>query len=212
MIRYNTATNRTDNANNRDRAGFTFPLKFQPGSGWTYGVGIDWAGLIVEAVTQQKLEDYMHEHIWSPANMTSTSFYPNKLSQQEKATMTMRADPTSPLTPGEAPITDDNEVNSGGSGLWSTAQDYVNFMTALLQGKLFKKPESTMQQMWTPQLDDNSHLMGVFDSFFHDFFCPEYPIGLAANYALAGAVNMEDLPGKRKKGSVMWSGMPNLHW
>ena len=154
----------------------------------------------------------MQEHIWSPSNMTSTSFYPKKLSQQKKATMTMRADSTASLTACQAPIADDNEVNSGGSGLWSTAQDYVNFMTALLQGKLFEKPASTMQEMLTPQLDDNSHLMDVFDSDFHDSFCPEYPKRLPANYALAGAVNMEDLPGKRRKGSVMWSGMPNLHW
>ena len=211
MIRYSTAIKRTASANDRSRAGFTFPLKFQPGSGWVYGVGIDWAGLVIEAITNQKLEQYMEQHIWAPANMKSTSFYPEKLSQP-RATMAMRADPTGPLTPSQAPIAEKNEVNSGGSGLWSTAADYVKFLTALLQRKLFEKQESSLQELFAPQLDDTSHLMGTFDSFLHDMFCPEFPKGSPANYALAGAVNMEDLPGKRKKGSVMWSGMPNLHW
>lgn len=51
------------------------PLLFEPGEAWTYGVGVDWAGQMVERVNDnQKLGDYMQEHIWGPLGMESTSF------------------------------------------------------------------------------------------------------------------------------------------
>lgn len=41
--------------------GFTAPLKFQPGDGWVYGVGIDWAGHVVQTISGLPLEDYMEK-------------------------------------------------------------------------------------------------------------------------------------------------------
>ncbi len=42
------------------------PLMFDPGERWEYSVGIDWAGLAVEAATGEKLGDYMAEHVFAP--------------------------------------------------------------------------------------------------------------------------------------------------
>jgi CubicO group peptidase (beta-lactamase class C family) len=54
--------------------GFTAPLKFQPGDGWVYGVGIDWAGHIVQTISGLSFEDYMEKHILKPLGMSSTTF------------------------------------------------------------------------------------------------------------------------------------------
>lgn len=51
------------------------PIMFEPGEGWTYGVGLEWAGQMVERVNgNQRLRDYMQEHIWGPLGMKYTSF------------------------------------------------------------------------------------------------------------------------------------------
>ncbi|KKY30772.1 putative beta-lactamase transpeptidase-like protein [Diaporthe ampelina] len=43
-------------------------------------------------------------------------------------------------------------------------------------------------------------------------FAPEYPVGMPSNFAFGGMLNLEDIPGKRKAGSMMWSGVANSHW
>jgi hypothetical protein len=37
------------------------PLLFDPGTGWEYGIGIDLAGKVVEAVTGKTLETYFRQ-------------------------------------------------------------------------------------------------------------------------------------------------------
>ena len=53
-------------------AALNVPLIFGPGERWEYGVGIDFAGKAVEAVTGQKLGRYMKENIFDPLGMKDT--------------------------------------------------------------------------------------------------------------------------------------------
>ncbi len=52
----------------------TTPLLFDPGARWQYGIGIDWAGKMVEAVTGRKLGQVMHDDLFGPLGMDSTGF------------------------------------------------------------------------------------------------------------------------------------------
>lgn len=173
---------------------------------------IQWAGFIVEALTNQTLEVYMQENIWKPCGMSSTTFFVAKRPDlaKHRAAMGMRATPRGPLVSGKEDVPEEPEKCSGGSGLYGCASDYAKFLSALVKGELLN--ESSIKQLFEPQLPDNAHLQAVCDSPWHDALCPEFPVGLKVNYALGGAVNMEDVPEKRRKGSLMWSGMPNLHW
>lgn len=36
----------------------------EPGEHWTYGTSIDWLTLVVEAVSDQSIEDYFQQHIF----------------------------------------------------------------------------------------------------------------------------------------------------
>ena len=47
-------------------AALTTPMVFDPGERWEYGTGIDFAGKMVEAVTGQKLGQYMQDNLLSP--------------------------------------------------------------------------------------------------------------------------------------------------
>lgn len=41
-------------------------MTFQPGEDWGYGVSMDWAGKVLEAVTGQSLGQYSKENIFDP--------------------------------------------------------------------------------------------------------------------------------------------------
>ncbi|KAG9195851.1 hypothetical protein G6011_00972 [Alternaria panax] len=56
---------------------FNFPLMFEPGSSWTYGPGIDYAGLVVERISGLTLEDYMKKNLWVPLGITDITFFPS---------------------------------------------------------------------------------------------------------------------------------------
>lgn len=68
------ATGRTSSSLDQTREGWSTPLKFRPSQSWQYGSGIDWAGLVLEKVTGQRLEAYMSEKIFKPLNMKETTF------------------------------------------------------------------------------------------------------------------------------------------
>ncbi len=54
------------------------PLIYDPGSSYTYSIGIDWAGFFLERRTGQSLEEYMQENLFKPCGATTLSFYPKK--------------------------------------------------------------------------------------------------------------------------------------
>ncbi len=55
-------------------AALSIPLVFDPGERWDYGIGIDWAGKAVEAVSGQRLGAYMQQNLLQPLGMTDTGF------------------------------------------------------------------------------------------------------------------------------------------
>jgi CubicO group peptidase (beta-lactamase class C family) len=57
-----------------ENAALTTPLLFDPGERWEYGINLDWVGKIVEAVSGQRLGDYLQHNIFAPLGMHSTSF------------------------------------------------------------------------------------------------------------------------------------------
>src|SRR3954466_6410288 len=69
---WNADMDRYLNVMNLPRAGsgkniaLTTPLAFDPGARWEYGISIDWAGKMVEAVSGQRLGEYMRQNIFEP--------------------------------------------------------------------------------------------------------------------------------------------------
>ena len=50
------------------------PLMFDPGERWEYGINIDWAGKMVEAVSGKRLGEYLQQNLFGPLGMDSTAF------------------------------------------------------------------------------------------------------------------------------------------
>ncbi|CAN9091177.1 unnamed protein product [Alternaria alternata] len=53
------------------------PLVHQPGEGWEYGLGIDWAGKVLERATGRTLEEYCQEKIYAPLGLKNVSMKPH---------------------------------------------------------------------------------------------------------------------------------------
>ncbi|KAF1815560.1 esterase [Eremomyces bilateralis CBS 781.70] len=220
LLRWSEAVGRQNHMWEGSMRGYTHPLLFQPGTSWGYGPGIDWAGQAIEKVTGLSLEDYMQANIWSKLGAKHTTFHPELRPagdlppQQEMGLRPGGPKGTAPLGPGpiimDYPLKDD----LGGIGLFSTAADFVRLLTALVNGGSPLLGEEATQELFRPQLDKATRkdmlmplgartrrVLGVED------FQEE-----KADYCLAGTTTMEDLPGRRKKGSASWAGFPNLHW
>jgi len=65
ILRYQEATGTPGIISCQDRA-LTTPLLFDPGERWEYGINIDWAGKMVEAVSGQKLGAYLKANLFEP--------------------------------------------------------------------------------------------------------------------------------------------------
>ena len=109
------------------------PLEFEPGERWLYSTSTDWLGRLVEKVSGQPLEDYFRQRIFTPLGMGDTSYFVPKDKEARLVTVnrrqpdgTLAKDSVQPPTSGFTPI--------GGGGLSSTANDYVRFTRALLNG------------------------------------------------------------------------------
>ncbi|PHH78277.1 hypothetical protein CDD83_3999 [Cordyceps sp. RAO-2017] len=215
LIKWSAKVGRTAINLDWSRQGFTTPLMFAPGHGWLYGTSLDWAGLVLEQLTGQRLSQYMQAHIFDPLDMKDTGFWPEQLPHTASRTVPSahRDTRTRRLEPVKPPMPREHEMESGGAGLFTTANDYARFLCALLGGRLVG--EATVQEMFAPQLSEKQAAMLQATERQRGrqaAFAPEFPPGLRLDHGLGGLLNMEEAPGKRRKGSLLWMGMCNSRW
>jgi CubicO group peptidase (beta-lactamase class C family) len=197
------------------------PLLFEPGEGWAYSTGIDWAGVMVSRVSGRSLEDYMQENIWRPLRMTSTTFYPEKYPDllPRLAAMAVRDDEGKLSRGVDNPLRAYMSVREGGGGgSFSTANDYIKFLSALA-APLGKCPlfmhESTRATMFSPNLSPAAKkgLMAMHASPEAFGLAGNVPIGTDLDFGLGGIINVEKVASTgRAKGTMQWGGLPNLMW
>ena len=104
------------------------PLLSHPGSLWNYGVSVDVLARLVEVVSGQPFDDFLHARIFKPLGMIDTDFAvpPEKMA---RFTTSYTATRNGALRMFEYPFegiyNTKPELLSGGGGLVSTAADYV---------------------------------------------------------------------------------------
>ncbi len=109
------------------------PLAFDPGARWEYGIGIDWAGKMLEAVSGMRLGAYLRQNLFAPLGMDSTGFRISPEMRARLAKVHQRgADGKLTVTGFEVP--QEPEFEPGGGGIYSTAGDYLRFARMILNG------------------------------------------------------------------------------
>jgi CubicO group peptidase (beta-lactamase class C family) len=190
------------------------PLMFDPGTAWEYGIGIDWAGKVVEAVSGQRLDARFAEHIFSPLGMVDTAFAPTPAMAPRIAGLNMRAADGS-LSSLDSPFPADPEFFSGGAGLLSTLDDYLAFLQMILHdgtwnGAQVLKPE-TMALMRKDQLGDVPlrRLTSVVPFLSRDLTVHAQA---PADWGLSWLITRDPGPNGRGAGSLAWAGLFNSYF
>lgn len=116
------------------------PLMHQPGERFTYGLGVDVLGRLIEVLSGQPLDQYLRTRIFEPLGMRDTYFYLPAAARPRLATLYTEdaAKKTVPLVAMGNLRADYPNANgtyfSGGGGLSSTIDDYAVFLQMLLNG------------------------------------------------------------------------------
>jgi CubicO group peptidase (beta-lactamase class C family) len=111
------------------------PLLFQPGSQWSYSIATDVLGCLVEVISGQTFETFLHERIIGPLGMVDTGFHvPAEKLSRLAANYTTAAEGGLKLIddPATSRYGKPRQLCSGGGGLVSTSADYLRFCRMML--------------------------------------------------------------------------------
>ena len=115
------------------------PLECHPGDCYIYSdLGADVLGMVVEAVSGERLDVFLDEHVFQPLGMSDTFFRPGD-------SLRVRVAPTELTPPRGYPLQgevhDENAYALGGvaghAGLFSTAADLAVFAQMMLNGGVY---------------------------------------------------------------------------
>ena len=109
------------------------PLVYEPGTTWSYSLGLDLMGRVIEVVSGQSFDRFLHDRIFGPCGMDSTWFQV-PASQAHRLTTNFGAMGSLlvPIDKGDDSIyLDKPAFPFGGSGLVSTPRDYDRFLRML---------------------------------------------------------------------------------
>ncbi|GAC73199.1 hypothetical protein PANT_8d00111 [Moesziomyces antarcticus T-34] len=203
------------------------PYVTEPGSEWEYGMGIDWAGQVVERVSGLSLNDYFQKHIFAPLGIKSASFLPKTAGLADKLVGSHYRNPEGIISPNEHWLKQEEskiEVHYGGAGLWANAAEYCQILVALLNGGTHPKtggkiltPES-VEELVKPQLDeklaaDMDREFPNTDPTLSNYFEGCTVKGVPKNWALGGMrLTVEHPMFKYSDKSLFWCGIQNSYW
>ena len=176
------------------------PLDFQPGTRWAYSgqYGFDVLVRVAEVASGVPFDRFARQRIFDPLGMKDTFFYPVD-GNPRIATLYERADGM--LRRASNPGFMNGAYVSGGGGLFSTAEDYLQFAMMLLnRGQL-----------------DGKRLLGVKTvDLMASVFAPDSLPGRTPGEGYGLGVRVVDNPAARNtylsKGSFGWSGAFNTHF
>jgi CubicO group peptidase (beta-lactamase class C family) len=187
------------------------PLVFDPGARWEYGISTDWLGRLVERVSGETLEAYFREHIFEPLGMLDSSYVlPAAKHSRVVPTFARLEDGGLARQPGAPPAPLD--FFPGGSGLYSTAADYLAFVRALvnggqLRGRRILSAES-VAMMGTNQIGslDVRTMPSLIPGFIRDGAALP---GAPDKFGLGVALNSRPIAGGRGANTMSWAGVFN---
>jgi len=138
------------------------PLKWEPGSKWEYGWGLQAVGRIIEVASGEPFDLFMQHRILNPLGMTRTTFHLTPELRERLAVAYQQNESKTGLVPAvhryvaADPTVRQTPMPSG--GLFSCARDVHRFYAAILNGGELDGVRivstAAVRQMTTPQTGD----------------------------------------------------------
>ena len=169
------------------------PLFENPASKWRYGSSADVLARVVEVASGVPFDVFLDENIFEPLGMRDTRFLHAVPNRDDLAVVYTQAENGDLV---QAPLQIDSNWNEGGSGLVSTARDYMRFVLMLWNRGEYAGvrilSEEMVSNMTHPHVES-----GVFES--------RGAIGLGWGLGI-GVVTEEDASIPSNKGDIFWGG------
>ena len=187
------------------------PLAFDPGAMWEYGVGLDWAGRIVEHVSGLGLDAYFERNIFAPLGMSDTGFAVTPAMNTRLAESYRRGEGGALVrSPRGEPVAP--TFLSGGGGLFGSPADYLAFLAVFSGGArtAILKPETialmTRADSGAPPLRTLGTVMPPVTNDLNLWG------GEDMAWSLAFLVNRASGANGRAAGSLAWAGLANTYY
>jgi CubicO group peptidase (beta-lactamase class C family) len=115
------------------------PLHHDPGEKYTYSMGLDVLGYLIEILSGMTFENFLQEKLFRPLGMNDTGFYQPDGKKERLVAIQHRIDGNWENYPNtfydvDYPVKGARKFFSGGAGLSSTAKDYATFLQMYLNG------------------------------------------------------------------------------
>ena len=119
------------------------PLHHEPGEKFTYSMGLDVLGYMIEIVTGKKLDVFYHEEIFDPLDMNDTYFYLPDSKKERLVPVQTKKDDDWVIFEDDRfnenyPVEGKRKFFAGGCGLSSTVEDYYKFLSVFLNNGKYK--------------------------------------------------------------------------
>ncbi|MBY0583529.1 MAG: beta-lactamase family protein, partial [Sphingomonas sp.] len=183
----------------------TLPLIAEPGTKWSYSIGLDVLGAVIEKASGMPFDAYLQTHIFAPLKMTSTYFTVPQADAKRLVTgyFLFGANPV-PVDPGATSVyLSPPSFPYGGAGLVMSARDYDRFLHMLqnggeLDGVRIMKARTVALAM--------SNLLPAGVVYPGAVANTGGAAGADQGFGAGGSVYLVDKPGGPSKGTYGWGG------
>lgn len=159
----------------------------------------------------------MKTHIWDPLGVKDMTFH---LENREDLRARMVSMSVRDAESGKAVYTgakswdDPIEDDFGGAGVNCSMSEYLRILKAVLDADEKLLGDEMWEEMFRPQLNKverESMMQQLEDPEVNDRL-GSLPLGAEKDWGWGGMLLQEDIEGERRKGTLLWGGVPNLSW
>lgn len=195
-------------------AALTTPIATDPGTRWEYGINIDFVGKAIEAVSGQRLDAYLRDHMFAPLGMNDTAFKISESMRKRLVGMHARGE-DGQLVSIPFELEQNPEFHMGGGGLYSTAADYIRFTQMILNkgrgnGNQVLKAE-TVATMGQNHIGDLNMTKLTTATPIYTNDVDLYPEQVK-KWGLSFMINTAKTAEGRSAGSLAWAGLANTYY
>ena len=188
------------------------PLLFDPGESWAYGASTRVLGLVVEAVSGQKIDAYLQARILGPLGMNDTSYLVPTTKYSRVVAVNAR-NASGKFEERPVPATIPATVQGDG-GLYGTASDYGLFLRMLLNRGTLNGKRILSEQSAKLMLEPATGTVVVKEQQSANLsLSRNFPVGAGKDkWGLGFQLAAEKSPNRRSPGSGTWAGIFNTHF
>jgi len=195
------------------------PLHHNPGERYTYGIGLDVLGYLIEIISGKTLDKYFYDEIFLPLEMNDTYFYLPENKNNRLVPVLTKNNNKWVMFEDERfninyPIDGAKKFFAGGCGLSSTISDYYKFLTVFLNDGKYNDEQIINKK--TNELIFQNQLPGIENFYLLNYDkgnlkTESFPLGHGLAF---GIIRDEDLRigGRGSKGSLYWGGYYNTSY